>query len=248
MENEYKRRFFVGYTNADRNINLSLLSAISLVQDMMTEYFGFLKSDNIILKKENNAIWVLTKTKIHFNKYPSWRELIEGTVFTTDIKPIRVSTEVDFKNENNEILFYAKQESCAIDLTDRKIRKISSVNYPAEVQTKKGCDNVPYLKLKEEFAEEDKIYEQIIYSSDIDFSYHTNNVMYVRYILNSLSCEFLDNCKITDFEIHYINESKEGQKLKVYRKIKDTEVDFLIKEGEREIVRANLKYVLNKRK
>lgn len=248
MENEYKRKFFVGYTNADRKVNLSLLSAVALVQDMMTEYFGFLKSDNIILKQENNAIWVLTKTKIHFNKYPNWKELIEGTAFTTNVKPIRVATEVDFKNENNEILFYAKQESCAIDLTDRKIRKISTVNYSTEVQTKEVYDNTPYLKLKEEFTEEDKAYEQIIYSSDIDFSYHTNNVMYVRYILNSLTCEFLDNCKITDFEIHYINESKEGQKLEVYRKIKDSEVDFLIKEKEREIVRANLKYVLNKRK
>ena len=67
--------------------------------------------------------------------------------------------------------------------------------------------------------------------------------MYVRYILNSLNCEFLDSCKITDFEIHYINESKEGQKLNIYRKIKDNEIEFLIKEENREIVRANLKYI-----
>lgn len=242
MEKIYKRKFFIGYTNADRKVNLGLLNAISLVQDMITEYFGYIKSDNVILKHENNAIWVLTKTKIHFNKYPSWRDIVEGTAFTTEVKTVRVGTEVDFKNEDNEILFYAKQESCVIDLENRKIRKISTINYPVDIQVQEGYEKGMYLKLKEEFTEKDKVYKQIVYSSDIDFSYHTNNVVYVRYILNSLSCDFLDSHQITDLEIHYINESKEGQELEIYKKIKEHEINFLIKEGEREIVRANLKY------
>ena len=242
MENDYKRKFFVSYTNADRNIKLSALDSIAFTQDMMTEYFGFLKSDSIILKNENNAIWVLTKTKVHFNKYPTWRDIIEGKVFTVDVKPIRVETEIQFKDENGDILFYANQESCAIDLTDRKIRKINTVNYPTNLETKKGINKEKYLRLKEEFSEEDKVYEQKIYSSDIDFSYHTNNVVYVRYIFNTMSCEFLDQCQITDFEIHYINETREGQTLKIYKKLKEQEIEFLIKEEEREIVRASLKY------
>lgn len=243
MENEYKRKFFIGYSDCDRKVNLSVLNSLYLIQDMMTEYFGFLKSDNIILKSENNAIWVLTKTKVHFNKYPKWRDLIEGTVFTTGLKPIRVETEAQFKDKNNNVLFYANQETCAIDLTDRKVRKINTVNYPADIQIKEGINTEKYLRLNTEFTEDDKVYEQKIHSSDIDFSYHTNNVVYVKYILNALNTDFIDSYKITDFEIHYINESKEGQKLKIYRKNKDNEIEFLIKEENREIARANLKYM-----
>lgn len=243
MENEYKRKFFIGYSNCDRKVNLSVLNSLYLIQDMMTEYFGFLKSDNIILKSENNAIWVLAKTKVHFNKYPKWRDLIEGTVFTTGIKPIRVETEAQFKDKDNNVLFYANQETCVIDLTDRKIRKINTVNYPADIQIKEGINKEKYLRLNTEFTEADKVYEQIIHSSDIDFSYHTNNVSYVKYIINSLNSDFIDSHKITDFEIHYINESKEGQKLTIYKKIKDDEIEFLIKEETREIARANLKYI-----
>lgn len=243
MENEYKRKFFIGYSDCDRKINLSVLNSLYLIQDMMTEYFGFLKSDNIILKKENNAIWVLTKIKVHFNKYPTWRDVIEGTVFTTGIKPIRLETETQFKDKDKNILFYANQEICVIDLTDRKIRKINTVNYPTDVQIKEGINKDKYLKLKTDFTEDDKVYEQKIYSSDIDFSYHTNNVSYVKLIINSLNSDFLDSNKITDFEIHYINESKEGQKLSVYKKNKDNEIEFLINQENREIVRANLKYV-----
>lgn len=243
MENEYKRKFFIGYSNCDRKVNLSVLNSLYLIQDMMTEYFEFLKSDNIILKSENNAIWVLAKTKVHFNKYPKWRDLIEGTVFTTGIKPIRVETEAQFKDKDNNVLFYANQETCVIDLTDRKIRKINTVNYPTGVQIKEGINKEKYLRLNTEFTEADKVYEQKIHSTDIDFSYHTNNVSYVKYILNSLNSDFIDSHKITDFEIHYINESKEGQKLSIYKKIKDNEIEFLIKEENREIARANLKYI-----
>ena len=243
MENEYKRKFFIGYSNCDRKVNLSVLNSLYLIQDMMTEYFGFLKSDNIILKKENNAIWVLTKTKVHFNKYPTWRDVIEGTVFTTGIKPIRLETETQFQDKDKNILFYANQEICVIDLTDRKIRKINTVNYSTGVQIKEGINKEKYLRLNTEFTEADKVYEQKIHSTDIDFSYHTNNVSYVKYILNSLNSDFIDSHKITDFEIHYINESKEGQKLSVYKKNKDNEIEFLIKQENREIVRANLKYI-----
>ena len=242
MENKYKRKFFIGYTNCDRKISLSLLDSFYLIQDMMTEYFGFLKSDNIILKRENNAIWVLTKTKVHFNNLPVWRDVVEGTVFTTNIKPIRIGTETQFKDKDNNILFYANQETCAIDLDDRKIKKISTVNCPKDLEIIEGINKEKYLKLNDEFTIDDKVSEQIVHSTDIDFSHHTNNVSYIRFILNSLSSEFLDNCKVTDFEIHYINETKEGQKLEIYRKLKDTDVDFLIKENDREIVRANLKY------
>ena len=242
MKNKYKRKFFIGYTNCDRKISLSLLDSFYLIQDMMTEYFGFLKSDNIILKRENNSIWVLTKTKVHFNNLPVWRDVVEGTVFTTNIKPIRVGTETQFKDKDDNILFYANQETCAIDLDNRKIKKISTVNYPKDLQIIEGINKEKYLKLNDEFTIDDKVSEQIVHSTDIDFSYHTNNVAYIRFILNSLGSEFLDNCKVTDFEIHYINETKEGQKLEIYRKLRDTDVNFLIKENGREIVRANLKY------
>ena len=105
--------------------------------------------------------------------------------------------------------------------------------------------NCSFQKLNEKFEESDLIYKQKIYSQDIDFSKHTNNVIYARYIMNSLKNDFLDKIEITDFEIHYINESKENQVLEIYKKEKNGEIEFLIKEEQegKEIVRANLKYM-----
>ena len=242
MKIDYKKEYQINYTEVDQNLKLSLVEAITLQQNMGTEYFESFKSDNVVLRNENNAVWVVTKTKIHFNKYPTWGDIIYGRTYTTKVKPIRVEMETTFKNKEKEILFSIKQESCVLDLKTRKIRKVDTVNYPTDMETEENVLQEPYLKLNEKFSEDDFVYEQKIFSTDIDYSRHTNNVAYVKYIINTLSCEFLDQKQITDFEIHYITESKEGHILRIYKKEKDNSIEFLIKEGEREIIRASLNY------
>lgn len=110
------------------------------------------------------------------------------------------------------------------------------------METEENVIQEPYSKLNETFLEDDFVYEQKVFVADIDYSRHTNNVIYVKYIVNSLSCEFFDKNQITDFEIHYINESREGEILKIYKKEKESSIEFLIREGEKEIIRASLSY------
>lgn len=242
MKAEYKRNYQINYTEVDQNLKLGLVSAIIFHQNMGTEYFESFKSDNVVLKNKNNAAWVVSKTKVHFNKYPTWKDVIYGRSYTTKVKPIRVEMETTFKNKHDDILFVTKQESCVIDLDTRKIKKIDTVNYPYDMEIEYNLINEPFLKLNEEFSQKNFVYSQKVFSTDIDYSRHTNNVSYVRYIVNTLSCNFLDNNQITDFEIHYINESMEGQTLKIYKKEKQNSINFLIKNEEKEVVRANLKY------
>ena len=244
MKTEYKNKYRISYTQVDQNTKLSLVEAFYLIQNMMTEYFESFKSDNIRIKKYNKAIWVLSKTKVHFNKYPIWKDVIKGRSYTTKVKPVRIETETSFKDDKkDETLFLARQETCLIDLETRKIRKLETVNYPDNMETEKSEIQEQYLRLNEEFTSKDFKYEQKIYSTDIDYSRHTNNVAYVKYISNTLSCDFFDKYEISDFEIHFINESKEGETLQIYKKEKDNNLmEFVIKEKEKEIVRVKLKY------
>lgn len=242
MKIEYEREYQVNYTEVDQNLKLALVDSITLQQNMGTEYFESFKSDNVILRNQNNAAWVVSKTKVHFNKYPTWKDIIYARSYTTKVKPIRVEMETTFKNKDGEEYFCAKQEMCPIDLETRKIRKINTVNYPPDMETEENIIDEPFLKLTADFSEDDLVYKQKVFLTDIDYSRHTNNVSYVKFIINTLSSEFIDRYQITDFEIHYINESKEGQILRIYKKEKENSIEFLIKEGEKEIVRANLIY------
>lgn len=242
MKSVYIKDHSINYTETDKTAKLGLCGAVSLIQDMTTEYFEVLGSNNTKMKNEYNALWVLSKTKIHFYRFPVWMEYIKEKTYTVVRKPVRIGTEILFIDKNNDILFEAKQESCVIDYTTRKLRKLESVGYPLQSEIEEEIIKEPYLKLQEQFSDEDKIGTQKVIYTHIDYSNHTNNVAYIKYILNALGSEVLDNILVTDFEIHYINESREGQCLDIYKKDKENEMEFLIKEQDREIVRASIKY------
>ncbi len=241
MKNEYKNEYKVGYTTVDSNLNLSLLGCATIIQDMVTELFEYLETDNRRIKDENNAVWVLTKLKIHFEKYPIWKQNIQATSFITNKSKIRVQNNTKVEDETGSILFVAKQESCPLDLTSRRIRKIETIRFPLDLEIKKPILEEDFEKLNNDFRQENIVGTREVYYSDTDYSKHTNNVSYVRFIMNMINSEILNNNIITDFEISYINESKEGQLLDIYRKDYENKIDFLIKIEENELVRARIK-------
>lgn len=148
--------------------------------------------------------------------------------------------ETKFTNQDNELVFVASQQSCLLDMDTRKI---DTVNFSKDMDVEATLFENGYKKLNDEFDEEDFVYEQTVFSQDIDFSNHINNAVYVRYIMNALPIELLDRIDITDAEIHYLAEGKEGQKLRIYRKdIDDKTIRFLIKENDRELIRASIDY------
>lgn len=242
MKYDYNKEFKVNYTQTDSNLKLSLINSVSLIQDSMTEYFESLGSDNIKIKKEDNALWVVTKTKINFFKIPIWNDDIVTNGYIVKNKNIRVETENTFKYSNGDLSFVTNQELCVIDVDTRKLRKIDTISFPKEIEIRDSVVNTEYLKLNDEFSENDFCYEQEALLSDIDYSKHVNNIAYVRYLLNTLSSEFFDKIVLKDFEIHYISESKERQKLRIYKKQFSNEIRFLVKESDREIVRASIKF------
>ena len=245
MKIECKNIYKMDYSYLDKNIKLRINEFFNLAQNNVTEYFKKFNGDNISIKKNDNAVWVVSKSKIHIYKNPSWLETLNGESFTSLVKTIRIETETKFTNQNNELIFIANQQSCPLDIDTRKIRKIDTVTFPKDLEINRTLFENSYQKLNDIFDESEFVHEQKIYSQDIDFSNHVNNTVYVRHIINSLSSDFLDKINITDVEIHYLAESKEGQILKIYKKELDNNViRFLIKENDREIIRASIDYYI----
>ena len=217
MKYEYNNKCEITYSNVDKELKIGLINAVALAQDMMTAYFDTIKSDNETNKTKNNAVWVLSKTKIHFENYPKLGDYLEARSYTTEKKLARVEIETDFM-ENGKTAFVVAQECCPIDVSTRKIRKINTISYPDDMECIETELDERYTKLNTEFEEKDKVYEQKVLASDIDFNNHTNNVMYVKYLINAFESDFWVKNKIEDFEIHYINECREGEILSIYQK------------------------------
>lgn len=240
MKYTYKENHTISYSELDCNLHLGIINSLSLVQDMMTSYYKHIGSDNITIMKNNNALWVLTRTKIRFYKNSGWKDTIKGTNYTTKLKPIRMEIETKFEDENNELAFLASQELCLIDVDTRKIRKIATVEFPSDIECTESIFDEKDFKVNIDFDESEKVYEQKVMFSDVDLSGHANNVSYAKYFLNTLTSEFLKEHRVEFLEILYIHESVEGDIISIYNKVCGDKIWFLIKCGEKEIVRAGM--------
>ncbi len=147
MENKYEKNIEIEYTNVGRSLNLSVIQAANLIQNITTQFFSTIGLDNIIIKEKNNAAWVVSKSKVHFIIYPIWKEKIKLTSYITEQSKIRIELEIKAENEKNELLFIAKQEFCLIDLGTRKIRKLETINYPNSLKDKESIFLESYQKL-----------------------------------------------------------------------------------------------------
>ena len=79
-------------------------------------------------------------------------------------------------------------------------------------------DKLTFTNLKVEVDEKDFVYTKTIMPTDIDVNLHTNNLKYNVMALDALTLEDLKNNTIKEYEIYFVNESRIGEKIDVYKK------------------------------
>ena len=84
------------------------------------------------------------------------------------------------------------------------------------VETKEN--NLTFTNLKVEVDKKDFVYTKTIMPTDIDVNLHTNNLKYNVIALDALTLNDLQNKTIKEYEVYFVNESKLGEKIDVYKK------------------------------
>ncbi len=242
MKDIYTRERMIHYSEIDRTGRLDFFKVPMFVQDMQTEFFGSMGTSNDILKENDNAGWVLTKARMDIDSFPYWQSRLTLSMYCVKVDAVRVVVEVKAVDEAGNPVFTGMVENCAIDLTERKIRRVSSVTFPQDVTVYKSSMTSKFERLNRPFTQEDQVDEQKVHWSDIDFTNHTNNISYVRYMQHTLDPDFSAGRIPAGMELHYIKESRLGDDLGIFRAKEDNTLDFLIKKENTEIVRARIRY------
>ncbi len=242
MDDLYVSNMIVRYTDIDRSGCLGILEIPMIVQDTLTEYFGNLGSDNRILREQDQAGWVITKTRIQFGTLPFWQTKLQIQAYCVRRDAVRVVVEVRAADEEGNTAFTGVVENCAIDLQTRKIRRVSSVSYPLDAMIRESSVGATFEKHPPVFAETDWVAETQVHWFDIDFTRHTNNTRYINYMLYTLDADFLNRIRFTGMEFHYVQESREGEHLAISRNAGDGVLNFLIRRGDDDILWARMNY------
>lgn len=240
------RHFFTQERNIssafiDSSLKMGIAQSVLMVQDNLTECFNKLGCDGVIYREKYNAFWVFTKSKLHFEKRPVWREKIEASTFPIDNAGFKAHINTILQSKDGETLITANQEACVLDMEKHRPVKLTNLNYPKE-NFPEAVFTEPFEKFDTDFTEEDFKYEQVIRAQHIDMSHHMNNIEYIKLAINVFTDDFLLAHEPKNLEVHYTGESKEGQTLRIYSKTRENTTVVAIKESERSVFEMKIEF------
>ena len=163
-------------------------------------------------------------------------------------------TSRDFKicGKDEKVYGYGKSVWAMIDTETRQPVDIFEINdglIKEYIETEKPCPIAASSRVK--MSKETKLVRTIdTYYNDVDVNGHINSVKYIEHILDLFDIDYYLTHFLQRFEIAYVAESHQGDKLKFYMEQVEDE-EFCIKitkicrndENEVEIVRSKLKFI-----
>jgi len=117
------------------------------------------------------------------------------------------------ESDEGGLLVKARTELAAIDLESSRIRKAETVDFKENMVHPVHTEGLEFSR----FPKTDMEYLETINvrSTSLDYCYHTNNIECVRFVLNTYSSEFFRSHEPVRLEIHYADQSFEGEKLDI---------------------------------
>jgi acyl-CoA thioesterase FadM len=213
----YENKKEISSAFIDSSVRLGTAQTTVLVQDNVTECFKSFDCDGVTYKKKYNAFWVFSKAKFKFFSRPAWNDFVTVKTFPINNSGIRTNINTQIIDSQGKPVANVKQEACVLSFENHRPVKLSNVEFPAEGFPDPVLDE-PFERFPSDFTEDEFVYDQVIRYCHIDMSHHMNNCEYVRLALSVFSEEYLLAHELTEMEVHYTGESREGQTLKIYRR------------------------------
>lgn len=234
--NEYILNTTVLSGQCDSLMRFKTESSFMAFQDVASRHAMFLGIDDFSLLEKDNALWVVSKTKVKINKLPRWNDEISIRTWPMGAEGVRCNRCYQIIKDG-EVFINGITEWVIIDAETRHLRKVESTSYPNDIEwiTEKSIDE-KFRKFKDDFTENDFINKRIVRSGDIDVTHHTNNVTYITMLLDTFTVKELENMTLKEIEVSYLSESLEGETLSIYRKDNEDGHYFSIKKDDGKIV------------
>lgn len=213
------------------NERLSAIGAFQIIQDAVTEFMGELKIDGITVKQKYNAFWVFVKTRVKFFKAISWCDVCSVTAFISAMSLAKMYIDVKVSDRAGDTAFYGRVELCVLDIAAQKIIKLSAVGVDKSMLSDGEEVDIQFGRFD---ITEAAVSECVkVRSTNIDHSHHTNNLEYLRFIMNTYSVKETEERQIKEMEVVYASQSYENDVLEIVKsKCGDRDMIALQKDGK----------------
>lgn len=189
----YSEKFFVGYSDTNKNLELSDSAILRMFEDVATMH-SEAAGDGMRVTRSR---WFLTAYDVRINKRPSLSERVECRTWSRDMRGYTASREFEIYSQNGELAVYGISNWARIDTQTGKLEKLTPVlgeMYGIE-KDRKNFEKPWISKLtKPQSADFSK--EYFADRNFIDANDHMNNVCY----LDLAKCVLPDEVYAKDFK------------------------------------------------
>lgn len=231
MNNTYKMSHAVKYSETDSGYRLRLDHIVTHFQDITGLHSDEMGIDGKALLEKSNAFWVLTKLKLRIHRFPEFGETVQIETWPTVVKGVRFGRDYCISKDGIPLIS-GSSEWCTLDFDTKRPRRADTICYPHTMQHREDrSDAGEMLRIKETVEEKDLNHTHRSMFVDIDTNGHTNNIAYLRMILNCFTPAEFAELYVREVQVAFLSQTYFGDDITVYRK--NTEYGFYI-EGRKD--------------
>ena len=245
MKNCHTEHFIVDDIMLDFKEQMSFGEIVKLFQCTTFKHSNLLGLDHVSMLEKSNAFWVVSRIKIVIKKQVGLFDKLSATTWTHPIGMVKAVRDCVIKHKNS-IFAKCTSEWCCLDYETRKIRKLNSIHYPKLEMLKLDNLNTQFELFNVEMSDNDYVYTKIVRTSDLDVNMHTNNLKYNQMIYDAFSSEELKSFDVVEYEIQFVNETKLGDDIAIFKRKVGKRYYCLGKLADKIIFKAILKTKLIK--
>lgn len=186
---------------------LSLYSLFDYLQDIASDHavmLGYGRDD--LLKR--NQFWVLSRIYAEISKLPEWGEKLRIKTWPRGIDRLFALRDYQVTLYDGTPVALATSSWLIIDRTTRKIQRPDNGLIVSGSKSEPG-NALPRNAMKlDQMDQGEQVLSQFrVKVSDLDVNLHTNNVRYLKWIIDTCNPSFIMNNAPVYAEINYIAES-----------------------------------------
>ena len=137
---------------------------------------------------------------------------------------------------------YAHTEVCAVDVENARLRRLDAVGIGEDIRVYRALADIEWQQIN-------KADTLTVRTSNIDYAGHTNNIEYIRMLLNTFTLEEWGGGIVPrELQIAYVSQSFLNDELSIYatnhkdENISLNEHFYTIKKGEQDVLRCVMRW------
>jgi len=206
----FERTYPVNVYETDIKEELSLVSLFDFFQDIAgrnASQLGFGREHLMA----NGNFWVLSRMSVRIDKMPCLWSEINVKTWPRGTDGIFAVRDFEVTSATGEQLIAATSSWVIVDFHTRHLQRpdktLSDLNI--EFPDKRVMDENA-VKIHSLPPENNTVEGYKVTLSDLDVNQHVNNAMYIKWIYNTYSKEYIDSHSPATIDVNYINEGLYG--------------------------------------